>query len=81
LHEAAVRMHYRLVMVHPWVNGNGRHARLLADVIIGAQGATPLTWGARQDLANPGSARSSYLEAIRAADQGEFTRLIRFSIS
>jgi Fic-DOC domain mobile mystery protein B len=81
LHEAMVRMHHRLVVVHPWVNGNGRHARLLADTIIASRGGTPLTWGARQDLANPGDARALYLEAVRAADQGDFGLLIRFSLS
>ena len=81
LHEAAVRMHHRLVVVHPWANGNGRHARLLADVIVAAWGGVPLSWGARQDLAVPGSARATYLAAVRAADDGDFSRLIQFSVS
>jgi Fic-DOC domain mobile mystery protein B len=81
LHEAVVRMHHRLVAIHPWVNGNGRHARLLADVVVAARGGKALSWGALQDLANPGSARSNYLVAIRAADQGEFAALQAFSIS
>ena len=80
LHEAMVRMHHRLVVVHPWANGNGRHARLLADVIIASRGGKALTWGARRDLTNPG-ARSAYLEAVRAADRGDFDLLIRFSVS
>ena len=79
--EAAVRMHHRLVVVHPWANGNGRHARLLADVLMAARGGEPLSWGARQDLAMPGSARTSYLTAMRAADGGDFSKLIQFSTS
>jgi Fic family protein len=40
--EAAVRFHHRLVAIHPWVNGNGRHARLMADILVCAQGGGPL---------------------------------------
>ncbi len=29
--EICVRLHHGLVAIHPWRNGNGRHARLLAD--------------------------------------------------
>jgi len=79
VHEAVVRMHYQMVAVHPWSNGNGRHARLLADVIVASRDAAALTWGARQDLTNPGTARASYLGALRAADQGDFAPLIHFS--
>ncbi len=51
--EAAVRFHYRLVVIHPWVNGNGRHARLMADIFVCAQGGAPLPWGRRSDFVAP----------------------------
>ncbi|MCU1427963.1 MAG: fic, partial [Actinomycetia bacterium] len=48
--ERAVRMHHRLVSVHPFRNGNGRHSRFLADLYLHEIGAKQLSWGARQNL-------------------------------
>ncbi len=79
--EATVRFHYRLVQVHPWPNGNGRHARLMADIIMAASGKPELTWGVRTDLGAKGEARTKYLEAIRMADAGNFVPLIAFAKS
>lgn len=75
VHEAAVRLHQRLVAIHPWSNGNGRHARLLADVVVAAHGEPPLTWGSRE----PGAARARYADAIRAADSGDVAPLLAFA--
>jgi len=57
LHEIAVRLHHPLVRIHPWPNGNGRHARLMADVLVQSRDGADLTWGAAEDLATPGDAR------------------------
>ena len=70
LPEAAVRLHHRLVLIHPWPNGNGRHARLMADIVVAANGGKELTWGAGQDLAAAGEVRRRYIAAVRQADQG-----------
>jgi Fic-DOC domain mobile mystery protein B len=78
IHECAVRLHHRLVSVRPWSNGNGRHARLMADVAVAAQGEAPLTWGSRVDA---GSARSRYAEATAAADGGDLGPLLDFARS
>ncbi len=78
-HEAAVRLHHRLIAIHPWSNGNGRHARLLADIVVASHGEEPLTWGSRSRAAGPGSARSRYVDAIRSADAGEMDPLIAFA--
>jgi Fic-DOC domain mobile mystery protein B len=78
---AAVRLHHRLVVIHPWANGNGRHARLIADVWCAARKAPELTWGARADLQPPGATRARYLAAMRAADAGEFGPLLAFAQS
>lgn len=43
--EIAVRFHHRLVQVHPFPNGNGRHARFAADLLLRALGAEPFSWG------------------------------------
>lgn len=66
--ELAVRFHHRLVVVHPFPNGNGRHARLAADLLVGRLGRPAFTWGAA-DLSGPGESRSRYLAALRHADE------------
>lgn len=63
--EAAVRLHHRMVLIHPWPNGNGRHARLLADIVLAAKGGAELTWGAGASLVEPGEVRCRYIAAIR----------------
>jgi Fic-DOC domain mobile mystery protein B len=45
LDELAVRFHHRLVVVHPFPNGNGRWSRLAADLLIVRHGADRFTWG------------------------------------
>lgn len=81
LHEAAVRLHHRLVLIHPWPNGNGRHSRLMADVMIAASKGEELTWGSRGNLVAIGDARRRYIEAIKRADTGDFEPLLAFARS
>lgn len=78
--EIAVRFHHRLVLIHPFPNGNGRHARLVADVIALKLGHSVLTWGST-NLVKEGAARMRYLEAIRAADNGDIQPLLNFARS
>ncbi|MEX2239763.1 MAG: mobile mystery protein B [Burkholderiales bacterium] len=75
--EIAARFHHRLVSIHPFPNGNGRHARLLTDLLLAANGAEPFTWG-RGDLEHAGEARERYLAALRAADARDFAPLLAF---
>jgi len=77
LDEIAARFHHRLVSIHPFPNGNGRHARLLTDRLLAAHGAEPFTWG-RDDLERAGEARECYLAALRAADARDFAPLLAF---
>jgi Fic-DOC domain mobile mystery protein B len=79
VHESAVRIHHRLVAVRPWANGNGRHARLVADIVVASHGEEPLTWGQRSGLVEAGSARSRYLDAVKAADSGNMGPLLWFA--
>lgn len=78
--EIAVRLHHRLVQIHPFPNGNGRHTRLMADLLIGRLGAQPFTWG-RSDLTLGGAARRSYIAALKAADSAEIAPLLAFARS
>ena len=76
--ETAIRLHYHMVVIHPWVNGNGRHARLLADAALSAWDGVPLSWGVDADFASPGNARRIYIDALKEADAGNFEPLIAF---
>ncbi|MBL0912309.1 MAG: mobile mystery protein B [Bacteroidia bacterium] len=79
--EAALRFKHRLVSIHCFCNGNGRHSRLLADIITSKLRGQPVfSWG-RGNLARQGLARSAYLHALRAADAGDIVPLLRFARS
>jgi Fic-DOC domain mobile mystery protein B len=80
LDEIAVRFHHRLVFIHPFPNGNGRHARLIADIIAMKLGRSAFTWGSA-NLVKEGEARTTYLEAIGAADDGDIQPLLNFARS
>jgi Fic-DOC domain mobile mystery protein B len=78
--EIAVRFHHCMVVIHPFPNGNGRHARMIADVLAVRLGERPFSWGAT-DLLAPGQARSVYLQSLRAADAGDPQPLLVFARS
>jgi Fic-DOC domain mobile mystery protein B len=78
--EIAVRFHHRLDSIHPFSNGNGRHARLMADLIMRRFGLEPLTWG-RIRLTTPVDTRHRYIKALRAADGQNIQPLINFAQS
>lgn len=75
--ERAVRFHHRLVLIHPFPNGNGRHARLMTDLLVKRCNRDPFTWGSAK-LEADGDARSRYLSALRAADAGDIRPLLAF---
>ncbi len=65
---AGARFHHRLVAIHPFPNGNGRHARVATDYLGAALNAPTPTWGA--GVARPvAELRRAYLAALRAADR------------
>jgi Fic-DOC domain mobile mystery protein B len=79
--EVAVRFHHRLVTIHPFPNGNGRHARLMTDILLENVLDRPrFTWGAA-DLSRRGESRKRYVEALRRADQGDYGPLLEFARS
>lgn len=77
LDEIAAKFHHRLVSIHPFANGNGRHARLMTDLLLAASRAEPFTWG-RGDLVHEGDVRKKYLAALRAADRRDYAPLLAF---
>jgi Fic-DOC domain mobile mystery protein B len=80
LDEIAVRFHYRLVTIHPFPNGNGRHARMSADLLCVQHGGRALPWGT-SNLTAKGNSRSAYLAALKLADKGDFSPLMEFARS
>lgn len=77
--EIAVRLSHRMVSIHPFSNGNGRHSRLIADILISNGLMKPhFTWGSK-NLTKKGEARSKYLTALKEADGGDYKLLIEFA--
>ncbi len=75
--EIAARFHHRLVQIHPFPNGNGRHARLATDLLLTRMNRPRFTWG-RVNLADPGETRQQYINALRAAEQHDISPLLLF---
>lgn len=80
--ECCVRFHHRLVCIHPFVNGNGRHARLAAAALAESIDLGPdcLSWGSRSGMP-VSAARRTYPDALRAADSGDYAPLLASAIS
>ncbi len=75
--ETATRFHHRLVFIHPFPNGNGRHARLATDLLLTALGRPRFTWGC-VNLVDVGETRKAYVAALRAADNHDIDPLLVF---
>lgn len=79
--EIALRFKHRIVSIHCFANGNGRHSRLMADIIIEKIYNLPVfTWGTA-NLSNESNTRAAYLKAVKAADQGDYSLLLDFARS
>lgn len=78
--EIAVRFHHRLVWIHPFPNGNGRHARMAADLLAVALGRPRLTWGSAS-LVEAAKTRAAYVAALKAADNHDIAPLLVFARS
>lgn len=76
--EIAIRFHHRLVSIHPFPNGNGRHSRMVADLLAVALGQSRFTWGS-ENLVEPAEARAEYVAALRAADDHNIGPLLEFA--
>jgi Fic-DOC domain mobile mystery protein B len=77
--EFALRFKHRLVSIHCFPNGNGRHSRMIADIIIEKIYQLPVfSWGSKS-LADENDSRKNYLIAIRKADKGDFELLLKFA--
>ncbi|HAA41672.1 MULTISPECIES: mobile mystery protein B [Pseudomonas] len=75
--EIAVRFHHRLVWLHAFPNGNGRHARLMTDCLLRQCGLAPFSWG-RGNLVIVNEVRHRYIQSLRAADANDYALLSAF---
>jgi Fic-DOC domain mobile mystery protein B len=76
--EIAARFHHRLVAIHPFANGNGRHARTVTDLLLVQRlGRSRFSWG-RGNLIDSSEVRKRYIDALRAADRGDYGPLLQF---
>jgi len=77
--EIAIRLKHRMVKIHPFPNGNGRHSRLLADVLIDHVFNRPVfTWGSLKKE-SPKEIRKDYLQALFKADREDYKSLMEFA--
>lgn len=79
--EIAARLHHRLVVAHPFPNGNGRWARVVADVLLFNLGKERFTWGAglkEGSLGEHSKTRAKYIRALQLADSRKFDELLKF---
>ncbi len=76
--EIGVRFHHRLVQIHPFPNGNGRHSRMMADLLVMQLGRDRFSWG-RESLVVAGGVRAQYIAALRAADDHDVEPLLAFA--
>jgi len=74
----SIRLHHRLVKIHPFVNGNGRHARLVADIFLFANNQQLPVWP-DEKLIVAGGIRQEYISALKSADKGDFQPLEKFT--
>lgn len=76
--EIAYRFHHRLVLIHLFSNGNGRHSRMIADLLLEEVLKTePFTWGS-QNLTDAGQTRTRYIDALKKADLHDYEELAAF---
>jgi Fic-DOC domain mobile mystery protein B len=78
--EIAARFHHRLVFIHPFPNGNGRHARVMAEQLLKSCGEDIFTWGGGtiQSYSSQNAIRKEYIRCLREADKGSIEELLKF---
>lgn len=78
--QVACQIHHKLVQIHPFPNGNGRLTRLFADLLLASQGRPAFSWGS-SILGRSGQRREDYIAALRQADRGDLSALMKLARS
>ena len=77
--ELAARFHHKLVLIHLFPNGNGRHARIMTDAMLTKlMGKPAIDWAGGYLLESMNERRNQYIAALRAADKHDFSKLLKF---
>lgn len=77
--EIAIRFKHRLVSIHCFSNGNGRHSRIMADILIQYIFQKEIFSWSNSNLYESNKIRAEYINAIKLADQGNMLRLLGFA--
>ncbi len=75
--EIATRLHHRVVVIHPFLNGNGRWSRMLANIYLKQNNLSPTKWN-EDFLAKENIHRSDYIQALKQTDNSDYEFLIKF---
>lgn len=75
--EIAARFHHKLVYIHPFPNGNGRHGRMAGDLLLVELGHPVFSWG-NTNIVNDNDTRQAYIAALKAADNHNYAPLFAF---
>lgn len=79
--EIAIRYKHRIVAIHCFSNGNGRHSRMMADIIIESIfGKEAFSWH-NSNMVKADEARKTYILALKKADKGNIYPLMKFAQS
>ena len=73
--EQAVRFHHRAVIIHPFHNGNGRWARLAANIWLKLHETSIIIWP-EGVIGQESPIRKEYIQALKTADEGNYDPLI-----
>ena len=76
-----VRFHHRLVVIHPFPNGNGRLSRMASDLFVESLDGERFSWGAELPVIDATAVSQTYIEALQAADDGNIAPLLTFARS
>lgn len=77
--EIAIRFKHRIVAIHCFPNGNGRHSRMMADIIIQSIFRKEIFSWHRSNMVKADDIRKAYIDALRKADNGNIKPLIEFA--
>lgn len=77
--EVAIRFKHRIVSIHCFPNGNGRHSRMMADVIMENIFMRALFTWHQSNMVRADKTRKEYISSLKEADNGNIKPLIEFA--
>ncbi|QXP61428.1 mobile mystery protein B [Olleya sp. HaHaR_3_96] len=77
--EIAIKFKHRIVSIHCFPNGNGRHSRMMADIIMESIFGNEIFSWHQSNMVKANETRNQYIKALREADNGNIKPLIKFA--